>query len=170
VVIDAPVSPPPRIVIINPIVARDEPEINEVVLRDNTVAPEKSGFDFSRDEVVSANEKTVDVYFAVSNDGPEFVVTKDADIQDIGQDVSFQKLESVPSRNWSSTHRVHAEEQNVYIVWTWDNQYYKFKVNSLSDSRVALEWMKMDVGTRIAANDDLRNGKQHREVADMFGR
>ncbi len=163
-------TPPTIIVANNPIVRKEKPEVNEVVLRDSGVAPEKSGFDFSAEEVVHENDKAVDVFFSVSQQGPEFVVGNDADIQDLGQDVSFSRLDNVSSSEWSPTRRVHGEVGNVYVLWTWDNQYYKFRATSLASSRVAIEWVKMDCGARIAANDDYRNGRHHRDQGEKFVR
>ncbi len=147
-----------------------KPEASEVILWDKNTAPAKSGFDFSADEVVGSSDKAVDVYFTMSNEGQEFIVNKDADIQDLGQLDSFFRLEKVPSSEWSPTHRVHAEQGNVYVVWTWDNQYYKFRVVSLADRRVSIEWMRMDCGARIAANEDFRNGAEHRDSGVKFGK
>jgi len=165
--------PPPQgtvIIITNPVVEEEKPEASEVILWDKNTAPAKSGFDFSADEVVGSSNKAVDVYFTMSNEGQELIVNKDADIQDLGQLDSFFRLEKVPSSEWSPTHRVHAEAENVYIVWTWDNQYFKFRVVSLADSRVSIEWMQMDCGARIAANEDYRNGAQHRDSGIKFGK
>lgn len=167
ILVDRPtyiVLPPQEtVVIIEHRKVKEEPEVNEVVLRENNVEPNRSGFDFSSEEVVGANDKAVDVYFSMSKEGPEFVVEKDADIQDLGQIDSFFKLTSVPSSEWSSMHRAHVQQGNVYIVWTWDNQYYKFRVVSISDNRVSIEWMKMDGGSRIASSISYRNGATRRD-------
>ena len=129
----------------------EAPEVFEIVLREFTDAPSRSGFDFSGDEIVSFNNEAADVYFSVSNEGPEFVVSRDEDIQDVGQVDSFFELEDASLSEWSATRRVHAEPENAYVVWTWDNQYYKFRVVSLSETRVSIEWMKMEKGARLAS-------------------
>lgn len=187
VIYNPPPRPHPPIVVVNPTCSGslahetvviveertmyEEPEISSVVLRDYRIAPGSSGFDFSAEEVVRFTDQAVDVYFAIGDEGAEFVVGNDADIQDLGQIDSFVELETIPSSQWSPTHRVHAEPGNVYAVWTWDNQYYKFRVVSISDRRVSFEWMKMDGGSRIQSDVALRNGTDRRNGSlAKFGR
>lgn len=139
----------------------------EAVLSDNVVAPDNAGLDFSAGEIGNSGEKQTDLFFSKTGDAAEFVVGPDADIQDLGQ-VSFQKVESAV-KGWSSTHRVVAVPGDTYVVWTWDNQYYKFRVEFLSDEQASIQWMKMDGGTRIASNVDFRDGVHHRKQS-MFSR
>jgi hypothetical protein len=42
-------------------------------------------------------------------------VGTDADIQNLGQSFAFDDLQSIPSNEWSPTHRVDAEVDNVYL-------------------------------------------------------
>lgn len=154
-------SLPPIIIFEPPVILEDEPEFLEITLID------REGFDFSAEEILDAGSKQIDVTF--SGDGAEFYVGNDADIQDLGN-VSFERLESPPS-NWSMTRKVKAEPGNVYVVWTWDNQFYKFQVASLGEKRVVIEWAQLDGGRKRAVRDDRRNGNvRYTEKEVTFGR
>jgi hypothetical protein len=149
----------------------EKPEPEEAVLHDTATRPGKSGFDFSAAEIVDWRDESADMFFSSSSEGPEFIVRKDADIQDVGQAGSFLRLETAPMSEWSPAHRVHAEVRNVYVVWTWDNQYFKFRVISVSDGRASIEWMKMEGGSRVASSVLHRNGEMRRDnTLAKFGR
>lgn len=139
----------------------------EAVLSDNVIAPDNSGFDFSAGEVGNYGEKKTDMFLSNTDDVAEFVVGPDADIQDWGQ-VPLGKVESATGQ-WSPTHRVVAVPGNTYVICTWDNQYYKFRVSFLSEEQGSVQWMKMDDGSRIASNVGFRDGIHHREKS-MFGK
>ncbi len=159
-------SPPPVIIFEPPVNVEEKPEVFGATMSNN------EGFDFSAEEICPQGDTRADVIFSNSQEGPEFIVGNDVDIQDLGQDlgqsVSFFKLESPPDE-WSPTHRVHAEVHNVYVVWTWDNQFYKFRVASLKETRVAIEWMPMEGGRRIAAKDERRSGQERYRESTKFG-
>jgi len=152
------------------VVIEEEPEVLQAVLWDGNVLPGNSCIDFSAQDVTGTDCKSFDVRFSVNADVAEFLVGLDADIQNLGSRMAFEEIESAPSGNWSPTHGVVAEPENVYVVWTWDNQYYKFVVTSLAEERVAIQWEKLNQGMRIASSEDFRNGTEHRVVADRFGR
>ncbi len=149
-------------------IAQDEGEIPfQVVLSGNVTSPDNSGFDFSSGETGNYNEKNVDMFLSRDGDVEDFVVGPDADIQDVGQ-VPIRKVESA-AKGWSSTQRVAAVPGDTYVVWTWDNQYYKFNVEFVSDDQASIRWMKMDDGVRLASNIDFRDGIHHRKKT-MFDR
>jgi hypothetical protein len=156
-------SLPPIIIVEPPVIVEEESEFLEVTLMNG------EGFDFSAEEILDAGDKRADVTFSNEGDGAEFVVGSDADVQTLG-DVSFKRLESPPS-DWSATRRVKAEAKNVYVVWTWDNQFYKFHVVSLGEKRVVIEWEQLDEGRKRAARDERRNGSvRFAEKEVTFGR
>ena len=162
------VGRPVPVLIVERVIVEEEPEVLQAVLRNGNVAPGKSCIDFSAQDVTGTDCKAFDVRFSVSDEVPEFLVGLDADIQNLGSRVAFEEIESAPSGNWSATHGVVAEPENVYVAWTWDNQYYKFVVTSLAEERVAIQWEKLHQGMRIASNEDCRNGTDRVEV-NRFG-
>ncbi len=148
---------------------KDEP-IEQTVLYDCNSQTSKSGFDFSSGEVVSCADQEVDLYFVVDEEGPEFVVKEDTDIQDAGENGGLSVAATSVSARWSPTHRVPVQPDNRYVVWTWDNQYYALRVTALAEDRVAFEWERVSRGARVAANIAYRNGAHHREQQAKFGR
>jgi hypothetical protein len=156
-------SLPPIIVIESPVIIEEEYEVLEATLMSG------EGFDFSTEEILDAGDNRADVTFSSADEGAEFFVGSDSDVQIVG-DVSFERLDSPPS-DWSATRRVKAEAKNVYVVWTWDNQFYKFRVVSLGDKRVVIEWEQLDEGRKRAAREDRRNGNvRFLEKEVTFGR
>lgn len=148
-----------------------EVEPNEqAVLYDTSIHPSQSGFDFSSEEVVSWLDREADMYFVVGEEGPEFVVNEDTDIQSVGEGDELLESVSLPSSGWSPAHRVAVQPDVQYVVWTWDNQYYVFRVTVLAEHRVAFEWRRLGHGATIAANIAYRNGTQHRDQSAKFGR
>jgi hypothetical protein len=142
-----------------------EPDREEAILLDKIVGADESGFDFSSGDVVRWDDKACDVYFVKSEAGPEFVVPTDADIQAMRTAVAFTRLHKPPTSGWSPTHRVVAEPENTYVVWTWDNQFFVFRVTVLAEDRVAIEWREMDAGAKTASEILTRNGTQRRPPA-----
>ncbi len=164
---DNPSRPSAEDVSVKTTTEEDGDESSEAILYDNSISPGHSGFDFSDEESGDYQDKKVDVYLSKTGDQRELVVGADTDIQDLGQ-VSFQKIETIPG-SWSPTHRVAAEAGNTYIVWTWDNQYYRFNIEILSDEQASVHWIKMDGGARIASNVAFRDGIHHLKKS-RFGR
>jgi len=143
--------------------AIEEKEIEQALMWDCRRVPDKAGFDFSVGEVVPCDDQAADVLFEVGAEGPEFVVGADTDIRvdDLGSDSG--------EYHWATDRRVPIKSDRCYVVWTWDNQYYKICVTDLSEHRVAFEWRRIG-GERIAANIELRNGSRHREKGPQFSR
>lgn len=137
-----------------------EPDREEAILFERNSGADESGFDFSNGAVVRWDDKACDVYFVNAEAGPEFVVSADADIQAVETAVAFTRLDKPPTSGWSPTHRVAAEPENTYVVWTWDNQYFAFRVTVIAEDRVAIEWRRMNAGARMASDIVTRNGTQ----------
>ncbi len=67
-------------------------------------------------------------------------VRTDTDIQDMGATESILDIGAAPSDGWSPTHDVQLRVGHTYVVWTWDDHFAKFRVHSLSQSRVVFDW------------------------------
>lgn len=169
------VSQPP--VVVSPTVVvivreeddNDEAEVRGAVLYGCADSPETSGFDFSGEDVVSCADATADIHF--STDGPEFLVREDTDIRELRGEEDLREAEFLTSSEWSVGHSVHASPENIYVVWTWDNQYYAFRVVALSEHRVSIEWWELDEGSRRASSVTYRDGISRRNTTlARFGR
>ena len=67
-------------------------------------------------------------------------VWTDTDIQDLGYTSSLYSVDEMPTQGWSSSKDVVLALGHTYAVWTWNNHFAKFRVTSLTGSRVKIEW------------------------------
>jgi hypothetical protein len=116
------------------------PEGYDVVLHDFRQTPLVAGYDFSRYAVVPYNDLYADMYFENYNGALYMNVKQDTDIQDMGYTSSLLDVRMAPTSGWSPTHDVRLYVGHTYVVWTWDDHYAKFRVTSLSGSRVVFDW------------------------------
>jgi len=116
------------------------PEGYDVVLFDYRRLPESSGYDFSQYAVVRYTDLYADMYFE-NYDGDFYMnVRSDTDIQDVGVTNSLLEVKTAPAMGWSPTHDARLYVGHTYVVWTWDDHYAKFRVTSISPSRVVFDW------------------------------
>ena len=116
------------------------PEGYGVILTDVNSRPSTSGYDFSQNAVVPYDDEYADMYFEAYGDTLYMDVRTDTDILDMGPTNSVLDINTAPSGGWSPTHDVILKPGHTYVVWTWDDHYAKFRVSSLSSSRVAFDW------------------------------
>lgn len=116
------------------------PEGYDVVVYDYRRYTGTSGYDFSRYAVVPYNDLYADMYFENYNGDLYMNVRTDSDIQDLGPTSSLLDIKLAPASGWSSTHDVLLQPGHTYVVWTWDDHYAKFRVTSISSTRVVFDW------------------------------
>jgi len=116
------------------------PEGYDVMLYNSAASAAQSAYDFSQYAVVSIDDKYADMWFSFSNGRTVMLVDTDSDIQDMGPTSSILAIGTAPVSGWSTTHEVELYAGHTYVVWTWDDHYAKFRVSSLSPSRVVFDW------------------------------
>jgi hypothetical protein len=116
------------------------PEGYDVILQDYRVSPNSSGYDFDQYAVLPYDAQTTDMYFENFNGDYYMDVYTDTDIQDLGYMKSLLDVTVAPSSGWSPTHDVRLYAGHTYVVWTHDDHYAKFRVTSISPSRVVFDW------------------------------
>lgn len=116
------------------------PEGYDVFLNDYRTQPNFSGYDFSTYSIGPYDDLSSDVFFEHFNGSYYMDVWEDTDIQDMGYTSSLYEITSAPVDGWSPTKDVRLIVGHTYVVWTWDNHYAKFRVTSLSSSRVVFDW------------------------------
>ncbi len=116
------------------------PEGYDVHLSDYHLYPATSGYDFSSYAVERYDDNNADMYLENYNGVMYMDVRTDTDIQDMGPTASILDVNSAPSDGWSPTHDVQLQAGHTYVVWTWDDHFAKFRVSSLSVSRVVFDW------------------------------
>jgi hypothetical protein len=116
------------------------PEGYDLLLNDYRTMPNTAGYDFSTYAVVPYTDQYVDMWFENYSGTFYMNVGTDTDIQDMGPTVSILEIGLAPAGGWSPTHDVVLKVGHTYVVWTWDDHYAKFRVRSLSSSRVVFDW------------------------------
>ena len=116
------------------------PEGYDVMLYNADVSRAQAGYDFSKYTVVSVDDQYADMYFVTGTPGPVMRVDTDSDIQDLGPTSSILDISQAPSSGWSPAHEVPLVTGHTYVVWTWDDHYAKFRISSISSSRLVFDW------------------------------
>jgi len=112
--------------------------------------PATSGYDFSAYLVRPFDDNEADVYFG-SRDGTFLMLAPfaDTDIQDAGYAASLDAVDYAPSGGWSPSGTAELIAGHCYVVWTHEDHYAKFRVTSLSPTRVVFDWAyQVDPGNR----------------------
>jgi hypothetical protein len=112
--------------------------------------PDHSGYDFSAYRVVPFDHPEVDIVYT-SSGGVRRIVAPfvDTDIQDMGPTASLDDIDWAPGGGWSPSGTVEVIPGHSYVVWTWDNHYAKFRVVSVTSTRVIVDWAyQVDRGNR----------------------
>jgi hypothetical protein len=114
-----------------------------------------AGWDFSAFAKVAADDPSADIFYGNNGRiGQMFATlvvvapgdTIPNDIQDAGYAPDSPGLDAVDfspvglHAGWSPTGTVELIPGHNYIVWTWDDHYAKFRVTSISNSTVSLDW------------------------------
>ena len=116
------------------------PEGYGVVLYDYRANPSLAGYDFSTYSIGQYNDQYTDIFFEYFSGGYYMNVWQDSDIQDMGFTTSLLEIGEAPASGWSPTKDARLIAGHTYVAWTWDNHYAKFRVKSLSPSRVVFDW------------------------------
>jgi hypothetical protein len=116
------------------------PEGYDVQMSDYHIYPASGGYDFSSYAVVSYDDDYADMYMENYNGVMYMNVRTDTDIQDMGATESILDIGTAPSDGWSATHDAVLKVGHTYAIWTWDDHFAKFRVHSLSSSRMVFDW------------------------------
>ena len=100
-----------------------------------------AGYDFSATQVRLATDPQTDVYYDVVG-GTRLMIARDlsTDIQDAGYVTTLDALDWAPPAGWSPTGTAELILGHGYYVATRDNHYAKFRVTSLGDAAVVVDW------------------------------
>ena len=121
------------------------PAGRDLYLTNATREPRRSGYDFSRFEVLDYRDLEADIFFwSTPEDGDWMVATERdsntfTDIQDAGF-VHLDDVDWAPEDGWAPTGDVPLIVGHSYIVWTWDNYFAKFRVLDIDDREVRIDW------------------------------
>ena len=100
-----------------------------------------SGYDFSADLLRQSGHTETDIYYELVS-GTRLMVARDlsTDIQDAGFH-ALDDLDWAPGdEGWSPTGSAELILGHAYYVWTRTGNFAKFRVTSLTDSQVRVDW------------------------------
>ncbi len=126
--------------------------------------PLDCAYDFSRYTVTDYDDPAADMAFVHSPDSGDFMIglndpsdPQHPDYYTELQDAGYLDMDDVtwaPVEGWSPTAEVELIPGHVYIVWTRDDHYAKFRVVSIGPSQLMLDWAyQIDRG-----NQELKQG------------
>ena len=110
----------------------------------------RSGWDFSAVERVPWEHPDTDMFFWISEGVPLLAVPDyETDIQDAGFR-EMHEVEWAPEDGWSFSGTVEAIPGHIYVVWTRDGHFAKFRVLSVSEYGVEFDWVyALDEGNPV---------------------
>jgi hypothetical protein len=117
------------------------PAGTNLVLHDVSLEPDQlAGYDFSDGVRRLSGAPATDIYYEVFG-GTRLMVARDlsTDVQDAGYRV-LDELDWAPEEGWSPTGTVELITGHSYYVWTRTGNYAKFRVTSITDSQVRIDW------------------------------
>ncbi|MFH2004837.1 MAG: hypothetical protein ABIK27_08940 [Bacteroidota bacterium] len=120
--------------------ATPRPEGYGTTLNDYRTRPSTAGYDFSTYSIGYYDDQYTDIFYEYYAGVHYMNVWNDTDIKDMGYTNSLFDIEIAPSSGWSTTKDVVLAVGKTYVVWTFDDRYAKFRVVSLSPSRVVFDW------------------------------
>lgn len=100
-----------------------------------------AGYGFGDHTIRSYSSPLIDVFYGSSgNQALVIAPFTDTEIQDAGYGFSLDAVDFAPSAGWSPSGTAELVPGHCYVVWTRDDHYAKFRVTSLTASRVVLDW------------------------------
>lgn len=131
------------------------------IIRDYHRYPKTSGYDFSKERVVSYDAEGADIYLDYDDYyGIYFLCVTDdtTDIQDFGYTDDLDDVNVSPEKGWSQLGWVEVIPGHSYIIWTRDNHFAKLRVNGFIRSYgIIFDWAyQVDPG-----NPELAPRPQH---------
>uniref|UniRef100_A0A7C2K5C7 Fibronectin type-III domain-containing protein n=1 Tax=candidate division WOR-3 bacterium TaxID=2052148 RepID=A0A7C2K5C7_UNCW3 len=98
-----------------------------------------SGYSFKNYTPTAYDSPNADFYFDVVNDTGYIVTTRGTLIQDMGA-YNMDDISYAPLTGWDSDGVVEAISGHVYVVWTRDNHFAKFRIKVLDNTLMVFDW------------------------------
>ena len=117
------------------------PAGTNLVLHDVSFEPgDPAGYDFSAGVLRLSGDASTDIYYEVFS-GTRLMIARDlsTDVQDAGYR-GLDELDWAPDEGWSPTGTVELILGHSYYVWTRTGNFAKFRVTSLTDNQVRVDW------------------------------
>lgn len=144
------------------------PEGRGVLLTSYQANPLDCAYDFSRYSVTDYDDPVADMAFIHSAEAGNYMIGLNnpddpqhpdyfTELQDAGS-LEMDSVTWAPAEGWSPLAQVELIPGHVYIAWTRDDHYAKFRVVSISSNQVIFDWAyQVDRG-----NQELKQGPASR--------
>lgn len=107
-----------------------------------------SGYSFGNYSPVRYNSQNADFYFDVSGGNAYIIATTGTLIQDMGV-YNMDDISYAPLTGWDSDGIVTATAGHVYVVWTRNNHFAKFRIKVVETTFLVFDWAyQIDEGNR----------------------
>ncbi|MDM7917258.1 MAG: fibronectin type III domain-containing protein [Candidatus Eisenbacteria bacterium] len=123
------------------------PEGRGLRLRNYNDDPSRSAYDFSHEMVTGYDDPRADIAYLYDPDGGAWILgledPDDPSLLTELQDAGFAEFDDVtwaPPDGWSPRAEVEVIEGHVYVAWTRDDHYAKFRVVRVTPQEVVLDW------------------------------
>jgi len=119
------------------------PEGFDLVLYDQDHRPGQAGYDFSEYSRVSWSSVYADISVDYDEELGVFFIdvgNPETDIQDFGYTDYLDDVDWAPEDGWSEVGWVEAVLGHSYVVWTANNHFAKFRVISIGDNSILIDW------------------------------
>jgi hypothetical protein len=106
----------------------------------------RCAYDFSRFFVTDYDDPAADIAFVFTHDSGGFMIGLNepgGDIYTELQDAGYHEMDDVtwaPPEGWSPSAEVELVVGHVYVAWTRDDHYAKFRVILLAPAEVVIDW------------------------------
>ncbi len=139
------------------------PEGYNMKIFEKDYLPSLSGYSFKRYAPVAYNSSDADFYYDVQNGMPYIVASIGTLIQDMGA-YDMDDITYAPLEGWDADGIHQALQGHVYVVWTRDNHFAKFRIKIVENSFVVFDWAyQIAEGNRELVVTSIAN-KEEKEV------
>ncbi len=121
------------------------PSEDGVEFEDAAINPHDAGFDFSDWDRCSIDDDGVDLVYESADGQRMFRVPGDEDIRDLGLVNDEGTIVERGSDVWAMARTVPVKVDHVYLVWTWDDQFFQVRVLSVDSKTVTCAWESEDL-------------------------
>jgi hypothetical protein len=135
------------------------PEGYNMKIYEKDYLPSFSGYCFNKYSPVPYSSADADFYFDVQSGTARIVASVGTLIQDMGA-YNMDDISYAPLTGWDSDGVLDAIQGHVYVVWTRDNHFAKFRIKVLDNTFLVFDWAyQVAVGNRELVKKNLIENK-----------
>lgn len=139
-------------------------------LFDASLYPDVSGYDFSEYVVLPFDDLEADFFFEYYQGAYYITVWQENDIQDMGATYDIYDVSEAPLSGYVPLYddeNVKYEEAIVghtYVVWTYDNNFAKIRINQILNDKLIFDWAYQLVPGNVELKPAVKNKTLDRKI------